>query len=225
MTFDERHPDKTEFYTRGLLAATALLGALILLRIAGYVAASTEARVLSARVDPNGQHADDVGKLLAPAKTRADELKKKNLFVMTPPKEHPVREVLGILGDEALINGEWHKVGDSVDDAKILAIDPTKVRIAWEGQEKEFSPVESSGGGEEGSSGRRGPPRSGGRSGPGDRPSMAVTGSRNGPVGQGGMGLSPEDREKMRERFRNMSPEERQRAREEMRQKFGAGPR
>jgi len=34
MRFDERHPDKAEFYTRGLLAATALLGALILLRIA-----------------------------------------------------------------------------------------------------------------------------------------------------------------------------------------------
>lgn len=224
MRFDERHPDKTEFYTRGLLAATALLGALIFLRIAGYVTASTEARVLSARVDPNGQQADDVGKLLAPAKTWADELKKKNLFVMTPPKEHPVREVLGILGDEALVNGEWHKVGDSVGDAKILAIDPTKVRIAWEGQEKEFSPVESSGGGE-GPSGRPGPPRSGGRSGPGDRPSIVVTGSRSGPVGRGGMGLSPEERETMRERFRNMSPEERQRAREEMRQKLGAGPR
>jgi len=224
MIFDERHSGKTEFYTRGLLAVAVLLGALILLRIAGYVTAATEARVMAARVDPNGQHADDVGKLLAPAKTRADELMKKNRFVMTPPKEHPVREVLGILGDEALVNGEWHKVGDSVGDAKILAIDPTKVRIAWEGQEKEFSPVESSGGEEE-PSGRRGPPRSGGRPGPGDRPSMVATGSRSGPVGQGGMRLSPEEREKMRERFRNMSPEERQRAREEMRQRLGAGPR
>ncbi len=26
-------------------------------------------------------------------------------------------------------------------DAKIVAIEPTKVRVAWDGQEKEFSPI------------------------------------------------------------------------------------
>ena len=53
--------------------------------------------------------------------------------------------MLGILGHEALINGKWYKVGDSVGEAKIVAIEPTKVRIAWNGQEKEFSPIGSSG--------------------------------------------------------------------------------
>ncbi|MEN6577389.1 MAG: hypothetical protein ABFD90_13685 [Phycisphaerales bacterium] len=219
----EFHQNRTELYVHGLLAVAALLGALILLQVAGFVTASTEARVLAARVDPNGQCVEDVSELLAPARTCAEELKKKNLFIMIPPKQHPVGEVLGILGDEALINGRWYKVGDSVEDAKILAIDPTKVRIAWDGQEKEFSPVESSGGGQ-GQPERSGPARSGRRPGSADRPQMVVTGSRGGPAGPVGVGRSPEEREKMRQQLRNMSPEERQRAREEMRQKRGARP-
>ncbi len=218
----EFHQDKTEFYARGLLAVAILLGALILLRIAGFMASSSEARVMAAKVDPNGQDVDDVSKLLASARTCAEELKKKNLFVVTPPKQHPVSEVLGILGDEALINGQWYKVGDSVGDAKILDIDPTKVRIAWDGQEKEFSPIGSGGSG--GRPERSGPARPGERLETGGKAQMVVAGSSGGPPGRVGGQLSPEEREKMRERWQNMSPEERQRAREEMRQRLGARP-
>jgi hypothetical protein len=173
-------------------------------------------------VDPNAQNVEDVGKLLVGAQTYADELKKKNLFIVIPPKQHPVGEVLGILGEEALINGQWYKVGDSVEDAKIVAIDPTKVRIAWNGQEKEFSPIASTGG--EGQPEQSRPARRAERPGSGDGPPVVVTGSRGGSPGQMRAGPSAEEISKMRERMQNMSPEERKRARQEMRQRFEARP-
>lgn len=216
----ESYKDKTEFYTKGLLAVVVLLGALIFLRIAGFVSASSEARVMAAKVDPNGQGSNDVSKLLASAKTSAEELKKKNLFVLSTPKQHPVGEVLGILGDEALINGEWRKVGDRVGEAKIIAIEPTKVRIAWDGQEKEFSPISAGGGG--GPAGKPEPRRPGGKPGPAGQAQMVVTGARAGQPGSGPPRLTDEERSRRREQWQNMSPEERQRTRDEMRQRLGA---
>jgi hypothetical protein len=80
-------------------------------------------------------------KYFVESKAIADELKKKNLFVPPKPKKHPVSQVAGILGDEVLINGKWYKVGDKVGDAKIVAIEPTLVKIEWEGKEKVFAPI------------------------------------------------------------------------------------
>ena len=45
------------------------------------------------------------------------------------------------MGKEALINGQWKKVGDKIGDAKIIAIKPTEVVIEWEGKEKAFAPI------------------------------------------------------------------------------------
>jgi hypothetical protein len=140
----------------------------------------------------------------------AEALKKKNLFVPPPPEQNPVREVLGILGDEALINDKWYKAGDSVGDAKILAIEPTKVRVSWKGQEKEFSPLGSEGGGPGGG----GPPsRRGG-------PPQNARGARARVRSQGPPDMSPEEQAALRERFRNASPEERAKLQEEMRERF-----
>jgi hypothetical protein len=217
--------DKTEWYAKVLAAVTVLLGALTFLRVAGFLSASSEARLMAVKVDPNAQNAGasaDLGKLLASGKAWADELKKKNLFVKTPPRQHPVSEVLGILGDEALINGKWCKVGDSVGDAKIVAIDPTQVKVAWDGQEKEFSPIGSGGGGGQPPE-RPGPSRPGGRPGSAGKAQVVVSNARGGPspAGQAGGGVSAEEREKMRSQWQNMSPEERQQARQQVRQKLG----
>jgi len=219
----EFHKDKADFYAKGLVGVAVLLGALTFLRVAGFLATSSEARVMAAKVDPNGSNArapDDVSKLLVSAKASAEELKKKNLFVVTPPRQHPVSEVLGILGDEALINGNWCKVGDSVGDAKIVAIDPTKVRIAWDGQEKEFSPISAAGGG--GQAERSGPSRPTGRPAPAGKAPVVAGGARRGAAAQAGPRLSAGERDRTREQWQSMSPEERQRAREEMRQRLGA---
>ena len=119
--------------------------------------------------------------------------------------------MIGILGREALIGDKWYKVGDSVGEAKIVAIEPTKVKVVWNGQEKEFSPIGSSGGDAGGRGERSGPP--GRASGPGP-------GARSGP----GMaaGASSADRDKLRQQFMNASPEEKQRLREQMRANRGA---
>lgn len=216
--------EKTDFYAKVLAATTILLGALTFLRVAGFLASSAEARGVAAKLvaDATGSGAaPDMGKLLAAGRTSAEELKKKSLFVKTPPRQHPISEVLGILGDEALINGKWCKVGESVGDAKIVAIEPTKVKVVWDGQEKEFTPIGSGGSGGS-SEDRPGPSRSGGRPGPGGKAQAAAGGPSGGPAqtGQGGSQLSPEERERMRSQWQNMSPEERQQARQQMRERL-----
>lgn len=196
-----------------LLAVALLLGALVLWRVAGFLVAAREAQGMAVRVATAGQA--DTGALdgpLAQAKASAEELRKRNLFVASAPRQHPVSEVIGILGNEALINGQWYKAGDSIADAKVLAVEPTKVRIAWDGQEKDFAPIAAGGAGQP--PGRPMPP--GAKPGAVAGAQMVVTGGRRGPTG-----LSAEDRERLRGRWPNMSPEERQRFRDEMRERFG----
>jgi hypothetical protein len=197
--------NKTEPLTRILFAVAVLLGALVFLKI-GFFVSSSNAMLMAAQTDPNQAGATDLKKVLAATKASADQIKKNNLFMPGSVKQYPVNEVIGILGQEALIGDKWYKVGDSVGEAKIVAIEPTKVKVVWNGQEKEFSPIGSSG--NAGGRGERaGPP--GRASGPG--------------AGQGrsgsamAAGASPEDREKLRQQFMNASPEEKQRLREQMR--------
>jgi hypothetical protein len=213
------HRDKAKPLTKILCAVAVLLGALILLKVAGFFVSTSQARVLEGQADAAHAGLDDVKKLLAETKTAAEELKKKNLFVQATPKQFPVSDVLGIMGHEALINGKWYKVGDSVAEARIAAIEPTKVKIVWNGQEKEFSPIGSGGG----AGGRPDQPGAvGGRPGPGGPAKTVVAGGRRGPGGAPGAGLSAEEATRMREQWQNATtPEEKQRLREGMRQRAG----
>ncbi len=215
----EFYRDKAKPLTKILFAVAVLLGALILLKIAGFFASTSQARVLEGQADAANAGVNDLKKLLAETKTTAEELKKKNLFVQATPKQFPVTDVLGIMGQEALINGKWYRVGDSVADARITAIEPTKVKIAWNGQEKEFSPIGSGGG----AGGRPDQPgAAGGRPGPGGPPKMVAAGGRREPGNAPGAGLSAEDAARMREQWKNATtPEEKQRLREALRQRAG----
>jgi len=198
---------------RVLLALAALLGAFIFLEVATLfvraadadnIAAQAKDMTLGAPAEPSAQ-----------VKAAVDGLKKNNLFAPHSAKQYPISEVAGILGNQALINGQWYKAGDTVADAKILAVEPTKVKVTWNGQEKEFKPMDAAGaGGPQGP----GPDHKGGPPAPG-APGMVVV---SGP-GPGGAppGLSPEERDQMRERLQNMSSEERQKYREEMRTRLG----
>jgi len=121
-----------------LIAAAILLGALATIKVASFLRAqnlSAQIRHLGAQ-DP--KHLEDS---LKQAKETVDGLKKNNLFVRQPPKEHPVKQVDGILGSEVLIGGKWYKVGEQVGDAKIVAITSTEVKIAWDGREQKFAPL------------------------------------------------------------------------------------
>ena len=198
-----------------LLWFSVVLGVLILVKVAGFFVASANAKTLVEKAfAQNKADANDMEKYFAKSKAIADELKKKNLFAPPTPKKHPVSQVLGILGSEALINGKWYKVGDKVGDARVVAIEPALVRIEWNGREKVFAPMQAAG-----------------SSGPGAKPEMArrteggpragaemtvVGGPDRGPGRFGEEGFRG-----MRERWQNMSEEERQAMRERMRERFG----
>jgi hypothetical protein len=211
----DMHKTRNASPAKILLAVAALLGALVLYTVAGFFMTTARAELAVARAGKAGAtDSNDVEAPLTQAKSVAEALKKKNLFAPPAPKQNPVQEVSGILGDEALINGKWYKAGSSVGDAKILAVEPTKVKVAWNGQEKEFSPIGASGG----PGGPR--PPSGSRGGPpvpgGPPPGVSVSVRRS----AGPPGFSPEEQAKFREQFRNASPEERQKLREEMRERM-----
>jgi hypothetical protein len=133
---------KEKFVVIVLLAVSAFLGVMILVKVKDFFVASAWAEnVVKRAVAQTKTDANDVQEHLAKSKAIADELKKKNLFVPPTPKKHPVSQVSGILGDEVLINSKWYKVGDKVGDAKIVAIEATQVKIEWEGKEKVFAPI------------------------------------------------------------------------------------
>lgn len=206
-----------------LLGVAALLAILALVKVGDFFATSARARSIATKAaaldksDPNLLQAN-----LAGLKDIADALKKRNLFVPPEPRRHPVNEVFGILGSEAFINDGWRKVGEMIGDARVVAIEPTQVKIEWDGQTKYFAPLTAAGSGSPSGPGGR-PGRGEGGGGPG--PGAVVTGPDGGP-GRGD--LSEEQRaemrarfEGMRDRFSNMSPEERERFRDEMRSRFG----
>ena len=218
--------DKKEIVSVGLLGVSAVMVVLIVIKVTGFLAAPARAEKSVRRaVALNKPDANDMEKCLAKSKAIANELKKNNLFAPPPPKQHPVKQVSGILGDEALINGKWYKAGDKVGDANIVAIEPAQVKIAWNGTEKVFLPIEAA------SSSRPGPSKPGGPVAKAEekgRPDMVQV--QQEVRGGEGMGrFSGGDMERfrgMRERFENMSPEEREKFRAEMRERFGdRGPR
>ena len=140
---NNNHPNKKrDIISVGLLGVSAFMGVLILIKVTTFFAAPARAENSVKRaVALSKPNVEEVEKHLAKSKAIADVLKKKNLFAPPPPKQHPVKQVSGILGDEVLINGKWYKVGDKMGDAIIVAVEPTLVRIEWEGSEKVFAPI------------------------------------------------------------------------------------
>ena len=133
---------KEEILAIVLFWLALLFGAAALVKAGSFFVISARAENLIANtlkentVDPN-----ELEQYLAKSKELANEIKQKNLFAPPPPKQHPVSQVLGILGSEALINGKWYKVGDKIQNAIIIAIEPTLVKVEWEGKEKTFAPL------------------------------------------------------------------------------------
>jgi hypothetical protein len=209
-----------------LLATAGLLGALSLYQGAAYLDTSRLARSAFAQVSTVKETKPaDVQAQVARDKSAADGLKKKNLFILPEPPRNPVTEVAGILGSEALINGQWYKAGAKVgqgkDAATIVAIEPTKVRVRWNGQVTELLPMNASAAA---SSARPSGP------GPGSAPPGEARRGVPSPTRSGGIvvqtggarrgGMSQEEMTAFTERMRNASsPQERQQIMTEMRQR------
>ena len=217
--------EKKELVSVVLLGVSAVLAVLILVKVTGFFTAPAKAELLVKKaVAQNNTDAKDMDKYFAKYKALANELKKNNLFAPPPPKQHPVREVLGIFGDEVLIGKDkWYKVGDKVGDAKIVAIGPTKVTIEWDGKEKTFAPIDSKGSSQPGGpKGSRATAKGGGPGSGGGSAQMVAVGSERRAMGGrgGGMGDGIERFRGMRERMQNMSEADRDRFRAQMRERF-----
>ncbi len=192
--------EKKELVSVVLLGVSAFLAVLILVKVTGFFTASARAEnIVKTAIAQNTEDANDIDKYFAEYKKLADALEKNNLFAPPPPKQHPVKEVWGIFGNEVLIKDKWYKVGDTVGEAKIVAIGPTQATIEWDGKEKTFAPIDA-----------KGPSQPGG-----PRSSRAAAKSSESKGGSAqmvtvGSAVRPMDLpkvaiEKMKERFKNMS--------------------
>ncbi len=135
--------EKKELVSIILLGVSAFLAVLILVKVTGFFTAPARAEKIVKKAVQNNTDANDMDKYFAKYKALANELKKNNLFAPPPPKQHPINEVLGIFGNEVLIKDKWYKVGDSVGEAKIVAIGPTEAIIEWDGAKKAFLPFDA----------------------------------------------------------------------------------
>jgi hypothetical protein len=198
----------------GLLAVATLLGVAAIGKVSALAAiAQRTAEAAPLELTRAGVAAVDPTVPSNTVQEVLDMLKKENLFAKPAPKQHPVGEVGGILGDEALINGQWYGVGDRIQDATIVAIEPTLIRVEWGGQEKVFAPIGAAASG--GPAPVRGPRPT--RPGRGEAPSRV---DNRGPRQRQAPMFSPEERAALRERVERMTPQEREQFRQEMRERF-----
>lgn len=222
---------RQDFISVLLFAFVAVLAVCASVKMIGFFVSSANAnQLVKQAVDKNKVDPNEMDRLLAKTKELAEELKKKSIFVAQFPKGHPVNAVTGIFGKEAFINSKWFKAAEKIEDAEIVAIEPTRVKIRWNGNEKFFLPIDYVASSRQQETGR-GPVTAEadsdrrGRATPQRAPERTDRFNR----GMGRFGnLSEQERTEMRERmmemrerFENMSDEERQRSIGEMRQRFG----
>jgi hypothetical protein len=156
MTLDDLK-NRKELVGAAMLAVAVLSAVLIGAKVTGYFMAPANAEdTVKKAIEQSKPDGKNVTAQSDKSRKVADALKKQNLFSPPPPRQNPVTVVMGIFGDEALINGKWYKAGAKVVDAKILAVDATSVTVEWDGITKVFNPIDGGS-----SSGPSGPSRSG----------------------------------------------------------------
>jgi len=204
-----------------LIAAAILLGALATVKVASFL----RVRNLSAQIRHLGEqdpkHLQDS---LKQVKETIEGLKKNNLFVRQPPKEHPVKQVDGILGSEVLIGDKWYRVGDQIGGAKIVAITSTNVKIAWDGREQTFAPLAAVGA----EAPQQAPPQTPSKPEPEKPPEtakaappsapaevkVAAAPADNDPLAWMGVTLPPQIKAKLLEQWNQMPEEEKEKAKD-----------
>ena len=137
--------DKRRLASLVLLAIAVLFGILAVAKMMGFFITSYRAqRIVKQATNWNKSDPNVVDNQITKSRLIAEDLKQNNLF-WPSQKEHPVKAVLGIFGDEAYINGRWYKVGAMIRDAKIIAIGADSVTIEWEGKKQVFCPIDAGG--------------------------------------------------------------------------------
>ncbi|MHC4510101.1 MAG: hypothetical protein ACYTAO_14275 [Planctomycetota bacterium] len=134
---------KKESYPFVLLATAVVFVVLVVIKITCLLEASARAQNVAKKAA--AQHelsTQDAGKTAADSRAVVEQLKKHNLFAPPRQPRHPVSSVLGILGNEALIGNRWYKVGDNIADAEVVCVEPTHVRVRWQGRETVLAPMQ-----------------------------------------------------------------------------------
>jgi hypothetical protein len=141
-----------------------------------------------------------------------EEMRKKNPFTEAEPTP-AMPQCQGILGQYALFGEQWYKAGDMVQNAKIVSIGPSEVKILWQEKEQVLKPFDvqveykkSQAGGPAPAASAQ-PVQAAVEQGPPDMPPMPMGGRGFNPFN-----MSPDELARMRDRFMNMPPEERRRA-------------
>ena len=210
---------RKELVSIAMLALAGIMAVMVIVKLAAFFVETARAKSLVARAnsqifsDPN-----ETKEFIAKYTKIAESLKNKNLYAPPESKTHPVKQVNGIIGDEAIINGKLYKVGDKIGDAELIAIEPTYVRIRWEGKEKKFAPLEATtAGGTNKKPGKKGRENADREAGP-QRPSKARQQERgveeNDPLAWMGIKLSPAARAKQLEMWNNLSDEQKKKWKE-----------
>ena len=217
--------NKKELVPTVLLGVAVLCGILILVKVTSFFVASARAEsVVKRAIKQNMADPNNTEKQLANSVAITDELKKNNLFAPPPPKQHPVTEVSGIFGDQVFIKNKWYDVGDSVGDAKIVAIGPTSVTIMWNGKEKAFLPIQAkiaeTKSGPKGRTATANAKKTEAKDGSGENSPAKVTVKVEGGRPEFGGRGPGEGFMAMRQRFENMSDREREEFRNRMRERF-----
>lgn len=204
-----------------LTAVALLLGASTFAKVTAFYAERGRVQGVAgwrhAQPDPNAMKT-----CLAEAKKVADAIKQKNLFIKEPPKEHPVKQVDGILGNEVFIAGQWRKTGDKIGDATIVEILPTYVKVEWDGKTTNLAPIGAADGG------RPAPPpvaKEPKKEVPGEAPKAetktaataaeTVEAAEEDPLGWLRIRMSPRLRTMLMEKWNGASDEEKAKAKEE----------
>ncbi len=140
--------EKKELVSVVLLGGSALLVVLMLYYITSFFTLSTKTEnIILNTVKRNETSKDKVTQILQSAQNMADALIQNNPFSPPPQQEtqqvaadNPITEVKAILGNTAWINNQWYAVGDSIQGARITAIDGNYVTVDFNGQLSQFSP-------------------------------------------------------------------------------------
>jgi hypothetical protein len=136
--------EKKEWVATVLVVVSVISAVLIGIKVTDFFVTSAKAEgAVKQAIEQGKPDAENVAAQLGRCKQVADALKKSNLFAPPPPKENPVKVVMGIFGDEALINGKWYREGAKVGDAKIVSIGPVSVITEWDGKQKTFTPIDN----------------------------------------------------------------------------------
>lgn len=130
------------YVARVLLILTAVLAGIMVAKVNAFVSdADSIPKRIQKAMSPGSDDAESLKKLKALYTEAANILKKKSIFSPPPPeKTNPVSIIDAVLGNEALINGNFYKAGDKIGDAEILSVSPKSVIISWNGKESNIHP-------------------------------------------------------------------------------------